>query len=427
VTASFVVYAGRVATVDPSRADGEGALRVVTDAGIFVDRGVIQLVGTRADVAARAAGARVLADAPHAVLTPGLCDAHTHAAFAGSRHGEYAARLGGGSYEDIARAGGGILSTRTAVQNATTGELSSLLTERLRRMAALGVTTVEVKSGYGLDDENEGKQLQAIAETASRHDLPRVVATYLALHALPTEHASRRAAYVDAAVLRVGKFAARGLMRYVDAYVDRNAFTVPEAERLGEAARTAGLGVRLHIGQFADVGGAALAARLGAATADHLENVDAEGASLLARAGTRAVLLPVASFTLAQSPPPVDLLRSAGVPLIVASDANPGTAPTESLPLALALAVRLYGLSPEETIAGATREAAHSLGLGHRAGMLKEGFDADFVLWDLPHEYAIVQPWGTPKTNLVVRGGNVIASTARQTTSHEHGDGTPPA
>lgn len=424
---SFVAYAGRVVTADPSRGDGEGALSVLVDGGLFVERGVIQHVGTRGDVAARAAGAPVLADSPHAVITPGLCDAHTHAAFAGSRHGEYAARLAGASYEDIARAGGGILSSRTAVQAATTAELAALLTERLGRMAALGVTTVEVKSGYGLDDENEGKQLQAIAETASRHDLPRVVATYLALHALPKEHAAHRAAYVDAAVLRVGKFAARGLMRYVDAYVDRNAFTVPEAERLGEAARTAGLGVRLHVGQFADVGGAALAARLGAATADHLENVDAEGAAALARAGTRAVLLPVASFTLSQSPPPVDLLRRAGVPLIVASDANPGTAPTESLPLALALGVRLYGLSPAEAIAGATREAAHSLGLGHRAGMLKEGFDADFVLWDLPHEYAIVQPWGTTKTNLVVRGGTIIASTARHGASHPPSAGAPPA
>ncbi|MET0593524.1 MAG: imidazolonepropionase [Polyangiaceae bacterium] len=406
---SLVVYAGRVVTADPSRAGGEGSLHVLSDAGVVIDRGVIQFVGPRWEVAARAVGAKVLADAPGSVITPGLCDAHTHAAYAGSRHGEYAARLGGASYEDIARAGGGILSTRNAVQAATTAELTALLAERLLRMAALGVTTVEVKSGYGLDDENEGKQLQAIAEAASRHDLPRVVATYLALHALPKEAASRRAAYVDAAVLRVGNFAARGLMRYVDAYVDQNAFTVAEAERLGEAARTAGLGIRLHVGQFADVGGAALAARLGAATADHLENIDAEGATALARAGTRAVLLPVASFTLAQSPPPVELLRRAGVPLIVASDATPGTAPTESLPLALAFAVRLYGLTPDEAIAGATREAAHSLGLGHRVGMLKDGVDADLVLWDLPHEYAIVQPWGTAKTKLVLRGGAVIA------------------
>jgi imidazolonepropionase len=405
---SSVLFAGRVVTADPALATRENPLGVITDAGVLVEGGLVKLVAPRADVVARAGSAAVLADEPHAVLTPGLCDAHTHVAFAGSRHAEYAARLGGASYEDIARAGGGILSTRAAVRATALDELGRLLTERLRRMAHLGVTTVEVKSGYGLDEDNENKQLEAIAGAAQRADLPRVVPTYLALHAVPKEEATRRAAYVDAAVRRVGTFAARGLMRYVDAYVDANAFTVAEAERLGDAARSAGLGIRLHVGQFADVGGAALAARLGAATADHLENVAPADVEALARAGTRAVLLPVASFTLAQAPPPVELLRSAGVPLVVASDANPGTAPTESLPLALALAVRLYGLRPDEALAGATREAAHSLGLGHRAGLLREGFDADLVLWDLPHEHAIVQPWGTPKTRLVMRQGRVL-------------------
>jgi imidazolonepropionase len=406
-----VLFAGRVVTADPSLATGDNPLGALTDAGVIVEGGIVKLVGSRADVAAQAAGATVLADEPHAVLTPGLCDAHTHAAFAGSRHAEYTARLGGASYEDIARAGGGILSTRTAVREAAPDVLARLLAERLLRMAHLGVTTVEVKSGYGLDEDNETKQLEAIAAASHRADLPRVVATYLALHAIPQEAAHRREAYVDAAVRRVGAFAARGLMRYVDAYVDANAFTVGEAERLGEAARSAGLGIRLHVGQFADVGGAALAARLGAATADHLENVAAADIEALAQAGTRAVLLPVASFTLAQAPPPVSLLRSAGVRLVVASDANPGTAPTESLPLALALAVRLYGLRPDEALSGAMREAAQSLGLGHRVGVLKEGFDADLVLWDLPHEHAIVQPWGAPKTKLVMRQGRVISPT----------------
>jgi imidazolonepropionase len=408
----FVLLAGRVVTVDPARSTPENPLGALDDGGVLVDAGAIELVAGRAELLARAAGAPVLVDEPRAVLTPGLCDAHTHAAFAGSRHTEYAARLGGASYEDIARAGGGILSTRAAVRSTAPAELSRLLVERLQRMAQLGVTTVEVKSGYGLDADNEQKQLEVIAEAARRDDLPRVVGTYLALHALPKEEAARRDAYVDAAVQRVTAFAARGLMRYVDAYVDANAFTVAEAERLGEAARSAGIGIRLHVGQFADVGGAALAARLGAATADHLENVGPRDVEALARAGTRAVLLPVASFTLAQAPPPVALLRSAGIPLVVASDANPGTAPTESLPLALALAVRLYGLRPEEALAGATREAAHSLGLGHRVGIVRQGFDADLVLWDLPHEHAIVQPWGTPKTKLVMRQGRLLVSTS---------------
>jgi len=409
---TFVVLAGRVVTVDPAGSSDENRLGAIDDAGVWVEGGSIRLVAKRAEVLAAAGGAPVLADEPGSVLTPGLCDAHTHAAFAGSRHGEYAARLGGASYDDIARAGGGILSTRAAVSMTSPVELARLLAERLSRMASLGVTTVEVKSGYGLDAENEEKQLQAIAEGARREDLPRVVATYLALHAIPKEEATRRRAYVEAAIQRVATFAARGLMHYVYASVDANAFTAREAEKLGEAARLAGLGIRLHVGQFADVGGAALAARLGAATADHLENVSASDVEALARAGTRAVLLPVASFTLAQAPPPVSLLRSAGVPLVVASDAYPGTAPTESLPLALAFAVRLYGLRPDEALAGATREAAHSLGLGHRVGMVKEGYDADLVLWDLPHEHALVQPWGTPKTKLVLRQGRVLVRTS---------------
>jgi imidazolonepropionase len=406
----FVVLADRVATVDPARSTEDNPLGSIEDAGVLVEDGVIRFVGARGDVLARAGDAPIMADGVGGVLTPGLCDAHTHAAFAGSRHAEYAARLGGASYEDIARAGGGILSTRAAVRAATADDLAKTLAQRLDRMARLGVTTVEIKSGYGLDEENEAKQLEVIAAQSRRDDLPRVVATYLALHAIPKEEASRRTAYVDEAVGRVTAFAARGLMRYVDAYVDANAFTAAEAERLGNAARNAGLGIRLHVGQFADVGGAALAARLGAATADHLENVSPADIEALARAGTRAVLLPVASFTLAQAPPPVHQLRSAGVPLVVASDANPGTAPTESLPLALAFAVRLYGLRPDEAISGSTREAAQSLGLGHRVGILKEGFDADLVLWDLPHEQAIVQPWGTPKTRLVLRQGRQLAA-----------------
>jgi imidazolonepropionase len=276
-------------------------------------------------------------------------------------------------------------------------------------MAALGVTTVEVKSGYGLDADGERKQLEAIAEVAKDGGLPEVVPTYLALHAVPPEAASSRGAYVASAAQRVGEFASRGLARFVDAYVDANAFSVSEAETVARAARASGIGVRMHAGQFADVGAAALAARLGAASADHLEHVSRRDLDLLAAAGTRAVLLPVASFTLGQASPPVSEIRAAGVGMVVASDANPGTAPTESLPLALAFAVRSYGLSPEEALLGATREAAHALAIGDRVGMLAPGFDANLVVWSLPHEHAIVQPWGVPKTRLVLRAGQTLA------------------
>ncbi len=253
-----------------------------------------------------------------------------------------------------------------------------------------------------------------MARAASATGVPHVVPTFLALHALPPGVAEGGASAREAFVARVAqelvpRIAREGLARFVDAYVDQGAFTVAEARRVGLAAREAGLGVRLHVGQFADLGGAELAAELGARSVDHLEHVGPAGIAALARAREpiAAVLLPVASFTLGQPPPPVAALREAGVPLVVASDANPGTAPTESLPLAMALAVRSYGLSPEEALRGATAHAAACLDLPDR-GVLREGARADFVVWDLPHERALVQPWGTARAHLVVSGGREI-------------------
>jgi imidazolonepropionase len=311
----------------------------------------------------------------------------------------------GGDYRDIAAAGGGIQATQRAVAAATEDELAGALVARLERMASLGTTCVEVKSGYGLDAAQETKQLRAIARASKASAVPLVVPTLLALHAVPEAARDRRGDYVSGVARDlVPEVAAQGLARFVDAYVDANAFTVDEARLVIEAARARGLGVRLHAGQFADIGGAELAASLGAATVDHLEHVSAGGIAALARAGTRALLLPLASFTLQQAPPPVGALRDAGVPLVVASDSNPGTAPTESLPLALALAVRQYGLTPEEALLGATREAAASLALPD-VGVLRPGARADVVVWDLPHEFAIVQPWGVSRTAAVLLAG----------------------
>ena len=246
----------------------------------------------------------------------------------------------------------------------------------------------------------------------ARAGLPRVVPTFLALHALPAAGRADRPAWVkDVATRLVPDVARAKLAAFVDAYVDANAFTVDEARLVGESARSEGLGVRFHVGQFADVGGAELAAELGAKSADHLEHVSPAALAALARAGTAAVLLPTACFTLAQAPPPVAAMREAGVTLVVASDANPGTAPTESLPLAMAFAVRLYGLTPAEALLGATRHAAASLALDGR-GVLAAGAHADLVVWDLPHESAIVQPWGASRTKLVLRDGVAIATAA---------------
>jgi imidazolonepropionase len=396
--------AARLVTCDAER----GGLGVVEDGALVVGGdGRLLYVGPASDAPAGTA----LEDVGD-LVTPGLVDAHTHAAWVGSRHAEYLVRMTGGSYAEIAAAGGGIVSSSRAVAAASEEDIASALRARLGRMAMLGVTCVEVKSGYGLEAEGETKQLRAIARVAAEANVPHVVPTFLALHALPPRARTgddARAAYVrEVTDETLPAVAHAGLARFVDAYVDQGAFTVPEARALGVASRALGLGVRLHVGQFADIGGAELAAELGALSADHLEIVSPAGIAALAAAKVRATLLPTACFTLGQAPPPVAALRAAGIALVVASDANPGTAPTESLPLALAFAVRTYGLSAEEAILGATRHAADALAEPER-GRLAAGAHADFVAWNLPHEHALVQPWGAPMTRLVVRDGRVLS------------------
>lgn len=405
----FAIAARRLVTCDPARARPGDPLGVIEDGALIVERGAITDIGTRAEVLARSPGVLVLLD-EDGVVTPGLIDAHTHAPWVGSRDAEYAMRMAGADYEAIAAMGGGIAASSRAIREASLAAVVEALKARLRRMASLGVTTVEAKSGYGLDEANERKQLEAAAEAGRAADLPRVVPTYLALHALPREAGGDREAYARAvATSWLPAIAAAGLARFVDAYIDRSAFSVDQARPVLARARELGLGVRAHVGQFADVGGAELAAEVGAASVDHVEQIGPRGIEALAASGARAVLLPVASFTLRQDPPPVAALRAAGVPLVVASDANPGTAPTESLPLAMALAVRSYGLSVAEALLGATREAAVSLGLEGVCGALRPGLRADIAAWDLPHENAIVQPWGGPRTRAVLRDGAPIA------------------
>jgi imidazolonepropionase len=405
---SVAHVARRVVTCDPALATPGDPLSAIEDGAVVVDGATVSWVGRAVDVPP---GVTVV-DHGGRTITPGLVDAHTHSCWVGSRHAEYAVRMAGGDYEAIAEAGGGILSTYRAVASSSVEELASALEARLRRMAAMGVTTVEVKSGYGLEQEHEMKQLAAIRAVSGDPSLPRVVATFLALHALPPAAGGDRERYVrEVAEERVPEVAERELAEFVDAYVDRQAFQLAEARLVFESARRMGLGVRVHAGQFADIGGAELAAELGASSVDHLENVAAAGIAALAASGAHAVLLPVASFTLAQASPPVRALRDAGVPLVVASDANPGTAPTESLPLALAFAVRSYGLTPQEALLAATRHAAASLRRDF-TGVLAAKRAADLVVWDLPHEVAIVQPWGVSRARLVLRDGRAI-----------HGDG----
>jgi imidazolonepropionase len=404
------IAANRIVTADPARCTLDNPLGVIPFGVVVYDGPRIDWVGPKAD-----APNVPTVDYGDRVVTPGLVDAHTHAAWVGSRHDEYALRMAGADYRAIAAAGGGILSSFRAIAQCTEEDLAEALRARLGRMAELGVTTCEVKSGYGLSPEGERKQLRAIERVRQRFDVAHITATYLALHAIPEEDRAHRDAYVRrAATELVPEIARERLASFVDAYVDANAFTVAEARMVCEAARNAGLGVRLHIGQFADIGGADLCAEFGAASADHVEHIDEAGIAKLHAAGVAVVLLPIASFTLGQTPPPVAALRKAGISMVVASDANPGTAPSESLPLAMAFAVRLYGMTPSEVLLGATRHAAASLGLWganvtHPRGALVAGAATDLVVWDLPHENAIVQPWGGAKTWLVLRDGVQIA------------------
>ena len=375
-------------------------------------------VGTLEDVVVEGEGARISRIVPRAeaaplaadtrsvgLVTPGLIDAHTHAAWAGHRHTEYVLRLQGADYVTIAKAGGGIVRSHEAVAAIDEDDLAEVLIARLRRMARQGVTAVEVKSGYGLTLEGERKQLRAMARAQAATGVPRIVRTFLALHAVPPgvtreEHVRRM---VDELLPEVAE---AGLAERVDAYVDPHAFTVDEADIFFARAQHLGLAVTIHAGQFGDIGGAELAAKYRAGSADHLENVSREGARALALAGVRAALLPIASYTLRQAPPPVALLRDAGVRLVVASDANPGTAPTESLPLAMALAAREYGLTVDEILRGVTVEAAAALGLPSPA--IGPGAEATMTLWDLPHEDALVMPWGAPPIVDVWRAGSSL-------------------
>jgi imidazolonepropionase len=353
------------------------------DAALAVKGERIAWIGTAAEGKIRAAAQNLdVLDAQGLWMTPGLIDCHTHLVYGGNRVAEFEQRLCGASYEDIAQAGGGIQSTVQATRAATHAELQASAAVRANRLMAEGVTTIEVKSGYGLDLKSERRLLEVARDLGAQ--LPvSIMKTYLGLHALPREFAADRQAFVD----RVSgpwleSLAAAGLVDAVDAFCEGMAFSLAETERLLRAAKQLGLPAHLHAGQLSDMGAAELAAKWGALSADHLEYLSADGARSLAAAGTVAVLLPTAYFTLRQTtPPPVAALREAQVALAVATDSNPGTSPCTSILLALNMACTLFGLTPEEALSGATRQAARALGALDDIGTLEVGKRADIALW----------------------------------------------
>ena len=325
-------------------------------------------------------------DGAGALLTPGLIDCHTHLVYAGDRAGEFEARLQGVTYEAIARAGGGIASTVRQTRDAVPGDLYQQSARRLASLMRHGVTTVEIKSGYGLSLKDELKSLRVARDLAQRRPVT-VRTTLLAAHALPPEYAGRADDYIDHVVQHIIPEAARlGLADAVDAFCETIGFDLLQTRRVFQAARQHRLPVKLHAEQLSNMNGAALAAEFGALSADHLEHVDEAGVEAMARAGTVAVMLPGAFYFLRETRvPPIELFRRHGVPMAVATDCNPGTSPTTHLPLMMNMACTLFRMTPSEALLGVTRHAARALGLAETHGSIELGKTADLCLWDVDH------------------------------------------
>lgn len=387
----------------------------MANAALAVKGKRIAWVGTAAEARRRAAPqALTIHDGAGLWITPGLIDCHTHLVYGGNRVQEFEQRLCGVSYEEIARAGGGIQATVRATRAATRQELFESASIRLKRLMAEGVTTVEIKSGYGLELDAERRLLEVARELGEK--LPvSIRTTFLGLHALPPELAANRQAFIDAVSGPwLTSLAEAGLIDAVDAFCEDIAFSAAETAQLLQAARKLGLRAHLHAGQLSDMGGAQLAAKWGALSADHLEFLSAEGAKAMAAAGTVAVLLPTAYFTLRQThPPPIALLREMRVPLAVATDCNPGTSPCTSILAALNMACTLFGLMPEEALAGATREAARALGILDQVGTIEVGKFADLAIWRMERPAELCYGIGANPCVAVMHRGKLIGECKR--------------
>jgi imidazolonepropionase len=381
-----------------------GAYGIIEDAALAISNGRIAWLGAKSDLPATSTAETRSVEGRW--LTPALIDCHTHLVFAGDRAQEFEQRLGGASYEEIARGGGGIISTVNATRQADNATLMTSAAQRLDALMQDGVATIEIKSGYGLNYETELAMLE-VARSIGEHSRASVVTTFLGAHTVPPEFKGRADDYIDFLISEVLPAAhEKGLVDAVDAYCESIAFSTKQIATLFERAKELKIPVKLHADQLSDSGGAELAANYGALSADHLEYTSDRGVAALSRAGTVAVLLPGAFLTLGETHrPPIEALREQGVPIAVATDCNPGTSPIVSLQTAMSLATSLFKLTPEECLAGVTREAARALNLSEDRGTLETGKRADIAEWDIGHPRELTYWLGlNPLSQLYVEG-----------------------
>ncbi|WP_296738274.1 imidazolonepropionase [Mesorhizobium sp.] len=376
-------------------ADGAAGLGVVEKGAVAARDGLIIYAGAEAEMPASVAQGAESVDCGGRWITPGLIDCHTHLVYAGNRANEFEMRLAGATYEEVARAGGGIVSSVKSLRAANEDQLVAETLPRLDALMAEGVTTVEVKSGYGLDLDNEMKSLR-VARRLDKERRVTVRTTCLAAHALPAEAKGDKDAFIDlVAETILPAVAAEKLADAVDGFCEGIAFSPQQIARVFDKAKALGLPVKLHADQLSNLHGAALAARYDALSADHLEYTDEAGAAAMAKAGTVAGILPGAFYFIRETKkPPVDLFRRHGVKMAIATDSNPGTSPLTSLLLTMNMAATLFGMTVDECLAGVTRESARALGLLHNAGTLEAGKSADLAVWDIERPAELVYRMG---------------------------------
>ena len=355
---------------------------VLVDAGLLTDGENIVWLGSMADCPAY--GDAEVIDCEGRLLTPGLIDCHTHLVFGGDRADEFEARLEGVSYAEIATRGGGIRSTVTATREASEAELLKQCLPRFNQLLDEGVTTLEIKSGYGLDVENEIKMLRVAAQLEKDHQV-KVMKTFLGAHALPEEYSDRPDDYISLVCEQMLPQAhSQGLVDAVDVFIESIAFNLPQAQRVFETANSLGLPIKAHVEQLSDIGGALLAAEFEAMSVDHIEYLKPEAVARLADKPSIAVLLPGAFYVLRETQlPPIAALREQSIPMAIATDANPGSSPLYSILFTMNMACTLFGLTPTEALRGVTINAAKALGLDHRVGSLQSGKQADIAIWDI--------------------------------------------